>query len=79
MNELRFDWYSSVTDGVLYDKAVEYADQHLASLPSKRGVKPEKRQQLIHSFFTQLFSAFYSAHYQMPKDDGWVKVPLCQH
>jgi len=76
MNELRFDWYSSVTDGVLYDKALEYADQHLSTLPSKRGVNPEKRQQLIHSFFIQLFSALYSAHYQMPKGDGWVKVPL---
>lgn len=76
MNELRFDWYSTVTDGVLYDKALEYADQHLSTLPSKRGVNPEKRQQLIHSFFIQLFSALYSAHYQMPKGDGWVKVPL---
>ncbi|MEK9700275.1 MAG: hypothetical protein VW270_31120, partial [Candidatus Poseidoniales archaeon] len=76
MNELRFDWFSTVTDGVLYDKALVYADQHLSTLPSKRGVKPEKRQQLIHNFFIQLFSALYSAHYQMPKGDGWVKVPL---
>ena len=76
MNELRFDWYSSVTDGVLYDKALEYADQHLETLTSTRGVNPEKRQQLLHSFFIQLFSALYSAHYQMPKGDGWVKAPL---
>jgi len=79
MNALRFDWYSSVTSGALYDKALEYADQLLETLPSKRGVKPEKRQQLIDHFFVQLFSALYSAHYQLPKGDGWVKVPLCQH
>ena len=76
MNALRFDWYSSVTSGALYDKALEYADQLLETLPSKRGVKPEKRQQLIHQLFVQLFSAFYFAHYQLPKGDGSVKVPL---
>ena len=76
MNALRFDWYSSVTSGALYDKALECADQLLETLPSKRGVKPEKRQQLIHQLFVQLFSAFYFAHYQLPKGDGWVKVPL---